>query len=371
MKKIYLTTVFVIILASLLVLTSCVGPNSRNNNGNNINYNDYVDDSENSNDNQGEYHDSGSGQDDDGENEGEHGGQGEEEQPQQPESLRITVFDLDKENKETLYISENVKNGVNYRFDWCGFVLYSDKECKNELDPNTTYTITSDMNVYRKDHLNREPIFLTVHYYINGIEDTSISGHQTFFKGEILPSGRKIHYDTNYVYYRDANKTQKMFENGVEVIRPEDDKINIYAYKEDPLMHKVTFKIGDNELGTTLMYDGVIIGEYSAMMLSGTTQYLIRDCTGFNTPVTTDMVVVISEYEVLRYFPITVYCCYDGDVKYSFVNYALVGEEGEEISKEMGYYTDATCTTQFIGTINNASVFYVSIPVNFDRYVGN
>ena len=156
-----------------------------------------------------------------------------------------------------------------------------------------------------------------------------------------------------------------MFESGVEVIREEDDKLEIYAYRDDPLFHKVTFKIGTNEIGSLLAYEGYVVGRYSAMDLGGPTQYEILDCDAYENSVTSDITVTITDYIVYHYVPITVYCCYKGDAKYSYVDYSGFDEEGRiEISEEMNLYTNAECTSRFSGYVTSASTFYSPISVD-------
>ena len=196
------------------------------------------------------------------------------------------------------------------------------------------------------------------------MELTGTEAHRTFFRGEIL-NPPNLGGD-EYEYYRGANG-EKMFESGVEVIREGDDKLNIYAYREDPLFHKVTFKLGSKEIGTTLYYEGTVIGRYSAMDLGGPTQYEILECDYTDSSVMGDLIVTITDYIVYHYTPITVYCCYKVDAKYSYVDYSWKDEEGRiEISAEMNLYTNPECTSRFVGYVTEATTFYNPIYVELD-----
>ena len=295
---------------------------------------------------------------------------------QLPTEVKITFYDVDRNGDLTVFEQETTNYGRTLTFDGSGFILYSDPECKNEIDPNLEMTLTEDISVYRKDNMDRYPVFLRVHYYINGIEYTGIGQTEVCFRGELLRDSTYIIYDTDYTFYRDLGKSQKMFENGrVEVVRESDDKADIYAFKNDPSVHAVTFTIGEKVLGTTLMNHNDTISEFSASCFPGNS-YIIRNCSAMGKPVTSDMTVNITEYDVIRTFPVTEHCCYNGDVKYSFTNYNPVDDPYPmeiEVTDDIysNYYNDVKCTQVFSGKVTSAAVFYRVIYVNFDRYVGN
>ena len=307
-----------------------------------------------------------------GENGGENGGEddpngegdenGKDDQP--PAYVRYTIVDVDKEGNQSNYMSDTVSYGAEFAFNWCDYVVFRDAEFKEEIDPNEKIEMTSDLTVYRRDNCDKVPVFVNIHYVVNGMERTDIVGFRTFFRGQIVTSSNLG--GKEYEYYRGANG-EKMFASGVDVIREEDDKLNIYGYREDPLYHKVTFKIGEKELGSGLAYEGTIFGRYSAIdyLGGGATQYeILDDPINVVTDGAGDFIVSINDYRVYHYFPITVHCCYKGDIKYSYVDYT--GSDGEEveISEEMNLYSDAECRSRFVGYITSAATFYSPISVD-------
>ncbi len=298
------------------------------------------------------------GGDGDGDGDGAYGGEDEGGEGT-PTFVRYSIIDIDQEGNEVPYLSDTVAYGSEVKFDWCEYMVFYDKEFKQEIDPNTGIKMEGDLVVYRRDYYNRVPVFVTIHYYINGMEYTNISGQRTFFRGQLWSTA-----DKEYIYYRDVGKSEALFADDAPlVIREEDDTGHFYAFKEDPLFHKVTFKIGGSDIGTLLMYEGEMISMYSAMALGGSTQYYIRDCTDYETPVTRDLVVTITDYDVYHYFPITVHVCYEGKVKYTFVNYWLVGYEYNEVSEGMNYFNDVNCTERFTGAVDSARTFYTPAAV--------
>jgi len=300
---------------------------------------------------------------DGGENGGDNGGNGENGlNEDHPYEVRYAIYDLNAEGEKSLYMSCLVEYGAEISFDWCEYVVFEDPKFEKMIAPDQKIKMEKDLEVYRRDFYDKVPVFVKIHYYVNGMRRTDLGEQFLFFRGQILTDSK--FGGTEYEYYRDLGKSAKMFESGYEVLFEKDDKITVYAFREDPLYHKVTFKLGDREIGTCLVYDGSYISQYSAMDLGGTTQYLIRSADHLDECVTRDLVVTITEYDVYHYVPITVHCCYNGDVKYTYVNYEGLDEENRiEISKNREYYTTADCTTLFDGYVTGASTFYSRIEV--------
>ena len=232
------------------------------------------------------------------------------------DEVRWYIYDVDREGEESLYMSSNVRIGASVKFDWCEYVVFYDKEFKEEIDPNAEIKMERDLVVYRRDSLQKSPVFVTIHHIINGIESKEKLEHFIFDRGKIVDESSNYRGGMEYALYSDGGKGEYLFANGAIVIHDEDDKANWYAFREDPLYHKVTFMVGESNLGTTLIYDGTYLGEYSASALAGRTEYRIKDCTGYGTAVTLDMVVTITDYQVVNQFPITLNMCYGGEVKY-------------------------------------------------------
>ena len=338
-------------------LAACVGEQGGGNgNGNG----GYVDDGNGGNGGNGNNEGGGNGESH-GENGSSDEGSGEGQTEQDPPSqVRYTVYDVEKDGSLSVYMSDSVEYGFEISFDWCGFVVFEDVNFEREIDPNRKIRMESDIAVYRRDNCDKVPVFITIRYFVNDMELTGTVAYRTFFRGEIVTSSN--FGGSEYEYYRGA-KGEKMFTSGVEVIHESDDKLKVYAYREDPLYHKVTFKIGSNEIGTLPAYDGYVVGRYSAMDLGGTTQYemLEYDVTESGAG---DITVTITDYIVYHYVPITVNCCYNGDVKYSYVNYGWKDEEGRiEISAEMDMYTSADCTSRFVGYVTGSTTLYTPIGV--------
>ena len=304
-----------------------------------------------------------------GGNEGEgQGGEGQGEAVP-PASVRYSIIDIDKEGNEQPYMSNTVAYGSEMKFDWCEYVVFYDKAFKEEIDPNTAIKMERDLVVYRRDYYNKAPVFVTIHHIINGIEENSKLEHFTFYRGKIVKDSANTRGGELYALYRDGGKGEYLFANGAIVIHDEDDKANWYAFRDDPLYHKVTFMVGESDIGTTLIYDGTYLGEYSASALAGRTEYRIKDCTGYGTAVTRDMVVTITDYQRVDQFPITLNMCYGGEVKYVETLYVptfSAEEEGYEIGAGMGYYSDINFRELFDGFIKTAHTFYIRIPVNLD-----
>ena len=279
------------------------------------------------------------------------------------------IYDVDSAGEESLYMSSNVRIGAPVKFDCYDYVVFYDKEFKEEVNPNAEIKMERDLVVYRRDFLQKSPVFVTIHHIINGIEAKEKLEHFTFYRGKIVNETANTRGGMEYALYRDGGKGEYLFANGAIVIHDEDDKANWYAFRDDPLYHKVTFMVGESALGTTLIYDGTSLGEYSASALAGRTEYRIKACTGFDTPVTRDMVVTITDYQRIDQFPITLNLCYGGEVKYVETLYVptfSAEEEGYEIGEGMGYYTDINFTEPFDGFIKTAHTFYIRIPVDLD-----
>ena len=285
------------------------------------------------------------------------------------DEVRWYIYDVDSAGEESLYMSSNVRIGDPVKFDCYDYVVFYDKEFKEEVDPNAEIKMERDLVVYRRDFLQKSPVFVTIHHIINGIEAKEKLEHFTFYRGKIVNETENTRGSMEYALYRDGGKGEYLFANGAIVIHDEDDKANWYAFRDDPLYHKVTFMVGESALGTTLIYDGTSLGEYSASALAGRTEYRIKACTGFDTPVTRDMVVTITDYQRVDQFPITLNLCYGGEVKYVETLYVPTfapEEEGYEIGEGMGYYTDINFKEPFDGFIKTAHTFYIRIPVNLD-----
>ena len=294
------------------------------------------------------------------------------EKQQTPTTVTIAYYDVNTDGTPEPFERVDLQYGCTHTFDGAGFILYRDQACTQEIDPNEEFVLTENLSVYRKDNKDRTPIFVRVHYYINGIEYTGLSGNEIFFRGELLRDSTYILYDTEYTFYRDRGGAQPLFADGrVEVVRESDDTADWYAFNEDPNYHKVTFMIGERELGTVLMYHNDIIGQYAVTGIPGDS-YIIRNCSAMDQAVTHDMTVYISEYDRISMFPVTEHLCYNGDIKFTIVNYNQVGGEYPmEIDEEDDYYTDVNCTQHFVGTVTTAKTFYRPLSVNLDRYVGN
>ncbi len=292
-----------------------------------------------------------------------------------PAQVSVTYYDVAPDGTLETFERVDYSYGAEIRFDGAGFVLYRDTAGTQEIDPNESFSLTEDLSVYRKDNLDRVPVFFRVHYYVNGIEQ-EIGAQDTFFRGELLKDSTYFNSDTGFTFYRDKAGNQPFFEEGKTlVVRESDDKTDLYALKEDPNQHRVTFVIGDRELGTLLMYHNTIIGEYAATGLPGNS-YVIRDCAEMNSPVTRDMTVHITDYEMIPMFTVTEYLCYKGDAKfvrksYSMVNADPVWEIEASDNEYDRYYLDVNCTQVFTGDVTAAATFYRKIAVNFARYVGN
>ena len=296
---------------------------------------------------------------------------------QLPAEVSVTFYDVAKDGSLEMFEVETMRYGSVRTFNGAGFVLYSDPACTQEVDPNLEMTVMSDLSLYRKDNLDRKPVFLRVHYYTNGTEDNTISEISIFFRGELIKSGTYINGDTRYAYYRDANKTQKFIEEGnTYVVRDSDDKLDVYAFKEDPSVFRVTFYIGEDPLGTVLLTASDIIGEGSAASISGNKTVIIRDCSAMNQHVTHDMDVIITDCVTIPLVGVTEHLCYGGDVKYTYTNYVQFDEEypwevREDSDPVNNYYLDVNCTQVYTGIIKSSRTFYRPIYVDYDRYVGN
>ncbi|MBP5686946.1 MAG: hypothetical protein J6W87_04095, partial [Clostridia bacterium] len=193
------------------------------------------------------------------------------------------------------------------------------------------------------------------------------------FRGELLSIDKNfISRDFGYEFYYDMGKTQKVFEgDGVIVVRETDDKKNVYGFRDDRRQAVLTFMLGGNELCKELIGVDNTIGDYYYLYL-GTKTYWIKDCNpAKDQKIRGNTTINITDCEVTNNYAVTVHLCYKGDVKRTFVNYFPIGGEDWEITADDGYYTDASCTQPFVGTVNSTTTLYQKIGVNFDRYVGN
>ena len=291
------------------------------------------------------------------------------EKQQTPAEVYVTIYDVDAQGNIVEQITRaSVYYNTSFRFCYYGFVLYEDKEFKKEIDPNEEIVLTQDIVVYRRDNLDRVPVFFNVHYYTNGVEEY-IGAQDTFFRGELLKSGKFISDRFGYELYYDMGKTQKVFEDdGFLIVRETDDKKNIYGFREDRSQIKVTFKYNGNELCTKLLSVGDRIDDSYYLHL-GTKTYVINDCNVKGQPLRGDTEVEITDCDVTPNYAVTVHLCYNGDVKRTCVDYPPVGIEWKELSESDGYYTDADLTQPFVGTVSSATTLYQAIYVDFNRMV--
>ena len=287
---------------------------------------------------------------------------------QTPTTITLKCYDVSTDGDLTSFENTNYSYGTKMKFSWAGFVLYSDEECTQEIDPNQEVTLTEDTIVYRKDNLDRVPVFFNVHYYTNGVEE-SIGANDVFFRGELLSIDKNfIDKSFGYEFYYDMGKTQKVFEDdNVIVVRETDDKKNVYGFKEDRRRAVLTFMLDGNELCKTLIDVGCTIGDYCYLYL-GTSTYHVKDCSDKDTPIRGNTTITITDYEKTNSYAETIHLCYNGDVKRTYVNYLQIDSE-HEISERDGYYTDASCTQPFVGTVNSTTTLYREFEVNFDRCV--
>lgn len=290
---------------------------------------------------------------------------------QTPSEVSVTIYDIDTDGNKTIYMTEHPRYNSTFKFVYYGFVLYWDEEFTQEIDPNQEFTLTKDVEVYRRDYYDRVPVFFNVHYYTNGVEE-NIGAQDVFFRGELLSIDKNfISRDFGYEFYYDKGKTQKVFEgDNVLIVRETDDKKNVYGFRDDRRQAVLTFMLDGNELCKTLIGVGDTIGDDHYLYL-GTKTYRIKDCDiPKDQPIRENKTINITA-EVTNNYAVTVHLCYEGDVKRTFVNYFPIGGEDWEITADDGYYTDASCTQPFVETVNSTTTLYQKIGVNFDRYVGN
>lgn len=288
---------------------------------------------------------------------------------QTPTRIVLQAYDVDKEGNLTPFENTEYAYGAVMKFNWAGFVLYKDKDCTQEIDPNVEITLTENTTVYRKDNLDRVPVFFHVHCFTNGVEE-DISGQNYYFRGELLKAGRS--FVAGYEFYYDRGGSQKMFEDGnVVVVRESDDKKDVYGFKEEESVAKVTFKLGGNDLCTVLYGKGYPIGEWCYLYM-GTTTYHVTDCdVGLDYVINQDVEITITKFEKTSNYTVTTHLCYNGDIKSTYYNYMPIDGEPWEIGEDMGFYTDVNCTQIYTGTVTSSTVFYQPYYVNFDRPVGN
>ena len=115
---------------------------------------------------------------------------------QTPTHITIAYYDVNKDGTLETFERVEVGYGASHTFSGAGFILYRDQACTQEIDPNEEFVLTEDLSVYRKDNKDRTPVFVNVHYFINGMEYTGLSGNSIFFRGELLRDSTYIIYDT-------------------------------------------------------------------------------------------------------------------------------------------------------------------------------